>query len=173
MVPPNTHYEKKGCALQPPDIMKLHFRPLNVFPDLHVLDWKRPPFCKLRPKRVWNYACLARKIQFFFLGKMALPPCNPHQEASPWTPVNASRKRSVCSLRSQLFEPPMLKIFLSLWWIAHLHRRAHIPRPPKGGCCNPLRFFFKQLFCPINCAKRFQVIISTSLTHLLMYTWWN
>ena len=50
-----------------------------------------------------------------FLRKGALPPCSPRQGASPWTPVNASRKRSVCSLRSQLFEaPPMLKIFLSL-----------------------------------------------------------
>ena len=38
-----------------------------------------------------------------------------------------------------------------------------------GGCCNLLRFFFKQLFffCPINCTKRFQIIISTSFAHLL------
>ena len=38
---------------------------------------------------------------------------------TPWT-VNASRKRWVCSLRSQLFEPPMLKIFLSLCIIKNL-----------------------------------------------------
>ena len=41
-----------------------------------------------------------------------------------------------------------------------------------GGYCNPLRFF-KQLFCPINCTKRFYVIIYTSLTHLLMYMRWK
>ena len=53
---------------------------------------------------------LAWKIPFFWGGgKVALPPCNPRQD-----PVDASGKRSVCSLHSQLFDPLMLKIFLNL-----------------------------------------------------------
>ena len=48
-------------------------------------------FCKFRPQRAWKYAYLACKIQNF---------------PAPCTPLNASRKRSVCLLRSQLFEPP-------------------------------------------------------------------
>ena len=41
------------------------------------------------------------------------------------------------------------------------------PRPPKeGGLLQPLKMFLKQLLCPINCTKRFYVIISTSFTAL-------
>ena len=58
----------------------------------------RPPeiiyFCKYRQRRVYNYAYLDRKIQNF-LRQGALPPCNLGQGASPWTPVNASRKRAL------------------------------------------------------------------------------
>ena len=42
-------------------------------------------FLKFRPKRAWNYAYLARKIQF--------------SPSSPLDPVNTLHKRSVCSLR--------------------------------------------------------------------------
>ena len=38
-----------------------------------------------------------------FLRKGALSPATPARGPAPGTPVNASRKRSVCS---QLFEPP-------------------------------------------------------------------
>ena len=45
-----------------------------MIPQIHILLWKeglplQPPdimyFCKLRPKRAWNYKYLARKIQNF------------------------------------------------------------------------------------------------------------
>ena len=42
------------------------------------------------------------------------PLATPARGPDPWTPVNASRKRSGCSLRSQLIESPMFKIFISL-----------------------------------------------------------
>ena len=52
-------------------------------------------------------------LKFKILMTSRPTPC-PARGPAPWTPVNASHKRLVCSLRSQLFEPPMLKIFLSL-----------------------------------------------------------
>ena len=76
-------------------VMKRRSAPLQP-PEIMYL-------CKYRPNRAWNHAYLACIIQNFL-----------RQGAAPWTPVNASHKRSVSSLRSQLFEPPMLKIFLSL-----------------------------------------------------------
>ena len=92
------------------------------FPKIHNLLRKEvlPPlwplkilyFCKFIPKRAWIYAYLARRIQNF-LGKGALPLATPARGPPPWTPLIASHKRSVCSLRLQLFEhPPMLKIFI-------------------------------------------------------------
>ena len=55
-----------------------------------------------------------------FLGKGAYSACKIQnflrQGPAPWTPVNTSRKRSVCSLRLQLFEPPNVKN-LRLWSI--------------------------------------------------------
>ena len=53
MVPQYTvSYEKKSCPLQLPDIIH---------------------FCKLRPKRAWNYAYLALKIHNFLDKPGALP----------------------------------------------------------------------------------------------------
>ena len=78
-------YEKKSRPLQPPAIIH---------------------FCKFRPQRAWKYAYLACQIQNFLTqggAPLQPPPAGP----APWTPVNTSRKRSVCSLRSQLFEPPI------------------------------------------------------------------
>ena len=49
-----------------------------------------------------------------FLGKGALPLATPARGPAPWTPVNSSRKRSASSLRSQLIESHMFKIFISL-----------------------------------------------------------
>ena len=96
MVPKNTHSFKKRNAAPswPLEIIYL---------------------CKCRPKRAWNYAYLARKIQIF-LGKGARLPSNPRQGAGPLYPRERLTPALVCLFRSQLFEPPppMLKIFLNL-----------------------------------------------------------
>ena len=58
MVPKNTNSFKKRSDAP--------FRPLEII-----------YFCKFRPRRIWNYAYLARKIQNF-LRQGALLPCNRH-----------------------------------------------------------------------------------------------
>ena len=105
-------------------------------PQIHILLWKggMPPCnhqrsSKFRLKRTWNYAYLARKMQNFLRqGGSA------RQRVSPLDPVNASCKRSVCSLWSQLLEPPpMLKILLSLWVYSFLgHSFTSSSRGIKG-----------------------------------------
>ena len=51
-------------------------------------------------------------------------------------------------------------VHYSVWAICTQLWRLN-PRPPKG-LLQPPKIFLKQLFCPINCAKRFNVIISIS-----------
>ena len=41
----------------------------------------------------------------------------------------------------------------------------------RGVIATP-RFFFNSVFCPINCAKRFYVVVFTSITHLFIYMRW-
>ena len=57
------------------------------FPQIHILLWKKgcplqPPeiiyFCKFRPKRAWNYGYLACKIQNF-LRQGGAAPLQPHK----------------------------------------------------------------------------------------------
>ena len=85
------------------------------FPKIHILFRKEvlPPCDHLKSYISVNLDLKGPKIMHIkltkyknFLGKGALPPLQPHSGPAPWTPVNASCKRSGCSLRSQLFEPP-------------------------------------------------------------------
>ena len=77
------------------------------FTKIHILLWKevlplynhqKPYFCKFRPKRAWNYACLARRIQNFLRKGCAAP--------SWW--VWSARFTRTC------LHPPHVEIFLSL-----------------------------------------------------------
>ena len=65
--------------------------------------------------------------------------------------VKNSFQNTTCSVRSEGS--------LSSWFNT---------RPPKGGCCNPLRFL-NSVLCPSNCAKRLYVIVFTPITYLLMF----
>ena len=93
-------------------------------------------FSFVQTKKAWNYTYWAAKNKIF-LRKGAHSPCNIHQGASPLDSVNASRKRSVCSLHSQLlkFPPPHVDNFPKpmLGDRGALHgSRYHLPvnRPP-------------------------------------------
>ena len=71
--------------------------------------------------------------------------------------------------------PTLSMVWTELGMMKNWSSRFHFfnPHPPKGGCCSPLRFFENSVFYPINCAKRFYVIVFTSITHLLMYLRWK
>ena len=81
-------YEKEGCPLAATGNQIMHF-------------------CKFRLKSACNYAYLTDKMHNF-LRQGALRAASPLQPPPPasGTPMNASRKRSACSLHSQLLELP-------------------------------------------------------------------
>ena len=71
-------YEKKSCPLQPPDIIH---------------------FCKLRPKRAWNYAYLACKIQTnFFRQAWGSTPLQP-----PKSHIHIKKDCPLATIRNHIF----------------------------------------------------------------------